>query len=300
MRRQEQQGDTSKHVRSMLFVPGDKPEFFGKLHRFRPDAVLFDLEDAVSADNKADARRLVRHAVQESGLPSYVRINPLQEGGLEDIESVVVPGLRGIVIPKAETADEVRMFDRSVGYQEGRQGMPLGSVRFFPAPESALGIHCCDALVMATDRVAGLVGVLNDSVAGDVARSLGIHPSVHGVEQSYICSRIVLSSRAAGANFPMAALVGMKINDLDAVRRLAQRARSFGYVGAMVVHPSHLEVVHEVFTLSSEEIEYLTELVSTFRSAAGSGNGVISFRGAMVDVAMARYAEQQLLLNIAS
>ncbi|MFA5488134.1 MAG: CoA ester lyase [Candidimonas sp.] len=283
--------------RSMLFVPGNKPSLFSKVARFDPDAVLFDLEDAVPPGEKADARELVRAAISNMRgtrqLP-YARINAPSEGGFEDVSSLIVPGLRGLVIPKVERAEELILLDRAVSYQEGKQGIPLGTIRFLPLPETARGIQSGDALAAATDRVSGLVGVLNESVAGDVARALGLHPTTHGAEQSYICSKVVLDSKAGGALRPMASLIGMRLDDLATVRKLAERARSFGYAGALVIHPAHIAVVHEVFSLSGEEIEFFASMVDAFAAASASGDGAISFRGNMVDIAMARYAQDQL------
>ncbi len=284
-------------LRSMLFVPGNKPDLFAKLDRFGPDAVLFDLEDAVPPEEKVNARGLVRDAVirfKDVRRPSYVRINALSESGLDDVRSIIAPGLDGLVIPKVESADELILLDRAVSYEEGKHGIPLGTVRFLPLPETAYGINHCDSFVAATDRVDGLIGVLNESVAGDVARALNLHPTPHGTEQSYISSKIVLSSRSGGAPNPMASLIGMQLNDLETVRKLASRARSFGYAGALIIHPSHVAVVHEVFSLSGEEIEFFTSMLAEFAKASKSGNGAISFRGAMIDVAMVRYAQDQL------
>lgn len=284
-------------MRSMLFVPGNKPALFAKMDRFNPDAVLFDLEDAVPPNEKAIARQQVCEAIRGmsgSGKQLYVRINALQEGGGDDISGIVAPGLSGLVIPKAEHERELALLDRAVSYEEGRQGMPLGSVRFLPLPETAFGINNADALARASDRVDGLVGVINDSVAGDVARAIGLHPTPEGGEQSYISSRIVLSSRASGASRPMASLIGMRLDDLEAVRRLACRAKSFGYVGALVIHPAHIAVVHEVFSLSAEETEFLAGMVAAFDEASRAGDGAISFRGTMVDIAMVRYAQDRL------
>ena len=93
-------------------------------------------------------------------------------------------------------------------------------------------------------------------ISGDVARAMGIVPTDHGIEQHFLWSKIVLDSRAGGAMFPMASIIGTKLDDHAAVRRLIQLARSFGFSGAVLIHPSHVAIANDTYTPSRDDVAY--------------------------------------------
>ena len=90
----------------------------------------------------------------------------------------------------------------------------------------------------------------------------------------------------------MGSLIGTALDDLDYVRRLAQRAKSFGFTGAVLIHPSHVAVAHEVFTPTREEAEHAAGLIAAMQEAERAGLGAVSYRGQMVDYAMVPDAEE--------
>jgi citrate lyase subunit beta/citryl-CoA lyase len=287
-------------LRSMLFVPGNRPDLLAKIDRFRPDATLLDLEDAVPPQGKDSARQTARQAIASFATERgkiFVRINPLDEGGISDLQSIVMPGLCGVVLPKVASTAEVTALDRLLTYEEGRSGIPMGTVRVLPLPETAAGLNSAAALASASDRVDGLIGVISGAIPGDVARAVGFRPTAEGEEQAYLSSKIVLDSRASGARYPMASIIGMQLGDHDTVRRLIKRAKNFGFAGVLLIHPSHIAIAHEIFAPTAEEVAFFEEMITTYRTAADRGEGVIVFRGVMVDQAMAQYAESMLGAN---
>lgn len=150
-------------MRSMLFVPGHKLDWIRKASRYKLDALIIDLEDAVPPSEKAAARLATREGIahcHSTGLPATVRINSPAVGGLEDIEAIASPGLTAVVVPKLRTVDEVQLVDRALAYAEGRAGLPFGSVSIVLIPETAAGLRDAGQLAAASPRVKSIMGVV--------------------------------------------------------------------------------------------------------------------------------------------
>lgn len=276
-------------LRSMLFVPGQKPDWIQKASKYRPDALIIDLEDAVPPAGKEAARLTTRDGIAQCrsiGLPVTVRINPPAAGGLEDIQAIVSLGLLAVVVPKLRTVDEVRAIDHALCYAEGRAELPFGSIGIVLIPETAEGLRDAGLLAMASSRVKGIMGGFSAAVAGDIARAVGFRPTHEGIEQQYLASKLVLDSQAAGASFPVCVIVGTRIDDLEAVRALVVRARQFGFTGCALIHPSHVAVANQVFMPTAEEIEYASGLIAAVEKGESSGSGAVLYQGMMVDYAM--------------
>jgi len=284
-------------IRSMLFIPAHRLEWIEKAGRFKPDAVILDLEDAVPHAEKERARAIARQGLPilaRQGILPFVRVNALGEGCREDLAAVVALDLKGVILPKARSAAEVAELDRILSYEEGRNGLAWNSVDALPHPETAEGMVDARQLASASRRVKGVLGVVGGPVSGDVARAAGFRPTREGSEQIYLNSKIVLESRAGGAPYPIAGIIGAPLEDLDFVRVLVTRARDYGYAGVMLIHPKHVAVANEVFAPSAEEIAYYTAMIVAFREAEAKGLAALDFRGQMVDLAMIRHAEDVL------
>ena len=282
-------------LRTMLFIPAHKLDWVRKAGRFQPDSVVLDLEDAVPPALKKDARAMAREAIgllREQGIAAFVRINALSQNGAADVSELATEGFSGVMLPKADTVEEVRELDRLLCHAEGSAGLPLGSVAIMPLPETARGLWAARDLAAASRRCRGIIGVVGGPVSGDVARAVGFRPSMEGSEQLYLASKLVLDSRAAGAPYPMGSLIGTALDDLDSVRVLANRAKALGYSGAVLIHPSHVAVAAEVFTPTAEEVEYYAGMIEAMREAQARGDGAVSYRGMMVDYAMLPHAEE--------
>jgi len=284
-------------LRSLLFVPGQKPDWIRKAPRYKPDALILDLEDAVPPAQKLGARTTVKEGIaycHSIGLPATVRINHVNEGGLDDIRAIATPGLVAVILPKTRTAEEVREVDRALCHAEGAAGMALGTVGIVPLPETAEGMRDGALLALASPRVVGLFGAFGGPLIGDMARAFGYRPTYEGIEQYYLASKLVLDSRAAGRDFPVCGVIGTRNDELDMVRKLATRGRDFGYTGCALIHPSHVAVVNEVFTPTAEEIDYCKGLIAAMAEAEAKGAGAVSYRGTMVDYAMIPTAKATL------
>ena len=282
-------------MRTMLFIPTHKLDWVRKVGRYRPDSVVLDLEDAVPPELKKEARGLAREAIgllREQGIAAFVRINAFGEDGEADVPALATEGLTGVMLPKANDVEQIRLLDRLLCHGEGQAGLPLGSVAIMPLPETAQGIWAARDLAAASTRCRGIIGVVGGPVSGDVARAVGFRPSMEGTEQLYVASKLVLDSRAGGAPYPMGSLIGTALDDLDGVRTLARRAKALGYSGAVLIHPSHVAVATDVFAPTAEEVDYYRGMIAAMRDAQARGDGAVNYRGMMVDYAMLPHAQE--------
>lgn len=285
-------------VRSSIFIPAHKAAWVQKIVAHHPDAVVLDLEDAVTPLEKPAARLgvppLLKH-LHSNHIGTIVRMNPLEEGGADDLDAVVGPDLDAVMLPKAATVGQIRELDDLLTYYEGRAGMPRKSVAIMILPETAEGLQDARELVAASPRVRGTVcGVLGSGAAGDFAQALGIWPSEDGLEQNYIVSKLSLDSRAGGGLYPIACVNGVKIDRLDTVRELTARAKRFGCTGVLVIHPTHLPIVHDVFAPTEAEIQFYQGILAKMEETDAQGNGAVRYEGEMIDYAMIARARQVL------
>jgi citrate lyase subunit beta / citryl-CoA lyase len=284
-----------KPLRSLLFVPGNKPAWMEKAPQYGADALILDLEDSVPYADKDAARILVRQAIDNlsaRGHTLFVRINPLETDMTgDDLGAVVCTGLTGLLPPKVETVDDVQQLDTLLAHFEHREGMMPGSIALIPTLETAKGIRNAYDIALASPRVASIAG--GAGKGGDTNRSLGYRWTREGVETLFIRSKVVLDARAAGIEYPLVAS-WFDVGDLDGLIADAQRNRQLGFSGMLLIHPSHVAPVNQIFTPSAEELAYYKGLLEAMKAAEAQGTAAVTYQGAMVDIAMARTAEQVL------
>ncbi len=235
-----------------LFVPGDRPERFGKAAAAGADEVVLDLEDAVAAPDKDAARSHVARWLRTGGR-GWVRID--SDADLAAIADA--PGLAGVMVPKAE--DPARL-----GAIAARLPADAGLVALV---ETALGLHRVDELVRVADRIA--FGAI------DFALDIDAHEADDTL--LYARSRLVLASRVAGLPAPVDG-VSAETRDPAAVLAAARRSRGLGFGGKLCIHPSQLAPVAEAFAPTAEEIDWARRVL-----AAAAGAGAVSVDGMMID-----------------
>ncbi len=285
-----------KPLRSTLFIPGNRQRWLDRVPTIEADGFIFDLEDSVPEAEREEARRLVRAAIGQFGANHvlFVRINaPDTSHLLDDLEAVVRPGLYGVLLPKTRGPEDVVVVDAILGWLEHRAGMPAGSVIINPLLETAEGIRQAYKVAKASPRVAHMGA--SAAPGGDAAQAIGFTWTAEGAESLYLRSKILLDARAAGIAYPMTGL-WTDIHDLDGLRAFCLRARQLGYTGMKAIHPLHLPVINEVFSPSSEELAYWEELIAVLEQAERQGTTAVTFRGAMVDTAMAKTGRDRLAL----
>jgi citrate lyase subunit beta/citryl-CoA lyase len=261
--------------RSLLFVPGDRPDMAAKANRSEPDAVVLDLEDAVAPDRKDDARSVlgesVANVVGSGGAAVLVRVNPPStEWFADDLALLPLPGVGGVVVPKLDTARDLAM----VG--DAARGVPvlagLETVRGVADAREVLVSPVTGCYFGAEDYVVDLGGVRTDDNAEiAVARSL-----------------VPIAARLAG--IPALDQVVLDYRDDARFRREASEARALGYAGKVCIHPAQVPLANELFLPSAEEVERAERLLAVFDDALAAGHAACAFEGTMVDEVVAKQA----------
>ncbi|MEE4496233.1 HpcH/HpaI aldolase/citrate lyase family protein [Streptomyces sp. BE230] len=266
-------------LRSMLSVPGNSDRFIGKARDVRADALAFDLEDSVAAVDKESARATVARTLSEfpaAGRELWVRPNALDSGLLEaDLEAVVVPGLDGIHLPKADDVATLVQADHYLTYLERVRGLLPGSVRLMAWIESAAGLAHVEEICRASPRLDGV-----SLGSEDFTASLGVQRTRDGGELAYARARIANAAAAAG----LSSLDGPEADfrDIELFLSQAELARSVGLGGKFCIHPGQVDAANRVFAPTDRERAWARRVTSVFE-AAGEGAGAIAVDGAMVD-----------------
>ena len=273
--------------RSLLFVPADRPDRFGKALASGADAVCIDLEDAVAAERKAEGRAALEAflATEQDGRafdggrgagapPLVVRINEAgSEEGVLDVEALARP-IAAVMLPKVRDAVAVRRAARLLGD---------AAASVLPMVETARGLENAVEIGGADPKVAGLV------FGGfDLCLETGAEPCWESL--LYARSRVVHAAAASGIaalDMPSRDVRG----DLAELREETVRARRLGFSGKVTVHPAQVPVVHEVFSASEPEAERAQRIVEAAREARG---GPVLVDGKMVDAPIVESAKRTL------
>jgi citrate lyase subunit beta/citryl-CoA lyase len=283
--------------RSLLFIPAQKDRWIAKAHTTGADAIILDLEDALPDDLKAATRRTVADSIRTvatSGRPCFVRVNAPDTGMLfEDIDAVTQPDLTGLVLSKIETPDDIRAIDAYLTELEQRRGIPKRQITLIVVAETARCMHFAYEICTASPRVGSIVG--GTVPGGDINRALGFVWTREGLETLYVRSKILLAARAAGITHPISG-IWTDIENLDGLREHASFNRRLGYRGELIIHPSHVPVINEVYSPSREEIEYAEGVLEAMAAAERAGSAGIRFRGDLIDYAHVRSARDTLEL----
>ena len=286
----------------MLFVPGIDEAKVAKIWELDASAFVLDLEDAVAAERKAEARDVVvrelDRAARADAPPRYVRINGLTTPhALADLLAVVRPGLAGVLIPKVVGARDVQIVDWVVGQLERERGLPAGAVELLALLETAEGLANARAVAGSSSRLRCLC-----FGAGDLAADLGValQPDAGSGELTAFVTALkaglVIASREAGLEPPHDG-VHLRFRDLDALRRTTESARSIGFFGRHAIHPEQIPVIREVFRPSPDEVRWARAVVDGFQAHEAVGNAAFAIDGEFVDYAVAARAQRLLRLD---
>ena len=270
-------------LRSLLFVPGTRPDRFASAIASGADAVIFDLEDSVDPARKAQARTAVTaFLVEPPPTPAslLVRINGFESPWFfEDLESVGgLESVHAVVLPKAE-ADHV-----------GAAAQAIVSGRVIPLIETARGVLNAGAIAAAAASVPAIL-----FGAEDLTAQIGVARTIDGDELLFARSQVVLAAASVGADAIDAVLVD--ITALEDLRRDATRARALGFRGKMAIHPSQIPVIHDVFSPSLAERAQAQRIVDAFERAQAEGEAVIRLDDRMVDMPVVLRAKRLLALG---
>ncbi|MBF6601306.1 MAG: CoA ester lyase [Dehalococcoidia bacterium] len=275
-------------LRTLLFVPAHREPMLPKALAAGADAVVFDLEDAVPPAGKAHARAAAARALAASSPATtlLVRVNPVRSGfARDDLLTVVRPGLAGVVLPKAESPQDVRDLDVLLREAEMANGVRPGDVATIPLIESPRGLLRAEDIARASDRIIAL------SIGGeDYCAELGVERTVEGTALASLRYRIV----ELAAAHALAAIDTPYADVRDAAGLVAETrfARAVGFRGKYVLHPDQVRPVNDVFTPSDREVAAARALVAAYDDGVAAGAGAVSVDGRMVDAPAAARARR--------
>jgi citrate lyase subunit beta / citryl-CoA lyase len=279
-------------LRTLLFVPGDRPDRIVKAVASGADGVAIDLEDAVAAARKDDARAATRSALQElpdEVLPMLsVRINAVDSGLADDDVAALEPVLHRlalVIVPMSADPDGIRCAADLLERSERKAGIDVGRTGIVPLVETAAGILAARAIAASHERVHTLA-----FGPADLSRELGITPTADGDEFLHARSQLVLAAAAAHRPPPIDG-PHLDLADAEGLARSARRARALGFGGKQVIHPAQIAVVTDAFSATQAEVDWARAVDAAFTAA--EADGVSSIRlpdGTFVDYPIARRA----------
>lgn len=262
-------------LRSLLFVPGDRPDRMEKALKSGADALILDLEDSVAATAKPEARRAVAAflAANESAR-LWVRINPLDSDEADkDLQALLPAHPDGIVLPKAEGGASVAELARRLAQRGNVTARILAIGTETPAAIFGLGTYG------GHKRLAGLTWG-----AEDLPAAIGAATSREedgSFTTPYEIARALCLFGAAAAGVAPIETVYPAFRDLDGLAAFAGRARRDGFTGMMAIHPDQVAVINRAFTPSEAELSHARAVVAAF--AANPEAGALSLDGRMID-----------------
>lgn len=247
-------------ARSILFVPGDRPERFEKAAASGADLVVIDLEDAVLPDAKLAARGRVHDALAAADAARFVvRVNALAtDWHAEDVRAMAgLPGLAGLMLPKAEAPEDFATMRTA--------GVPMHAL-----VETVRGVLNLPSLVQAEGLVRLSFGTVDFQVDAGIDGD--------GAEIDAVRTMMVLHSKAAGLEAPVDG-VTTDLSDETALAHDAARARRFGFGGKLCVHPRQVAVVNAAFAPSAADVDWAERVMA----ALSGSHGAVAVDGKLID-----------------
>jgi citrate lyase subunit beta/citryl-CoA lyase len=281
-------------MRSMLFVPGDRPDRFAKAAASGADSVILDLEDAVAVENRPQARAAIAVWLTEAarGVPTWVRINSVQSNAaLADLAVVAPAKPDGIVLPKARNGDDVTQVDHWLQAFEAAEGFEQGSIRLIPMiTETAHAMLSLSTFLRSPSRVTGMTWGAEDLATELGAASNREESGEYAMPYQLASAGCLYTAAAAG----VAAIdtVDTEIKNLAAVEARARASRRAGYSAKLAIHPAQIAALHAAFTPTEAEIKHAERVLAAF--AAAPASGALMLDGKLIDRPHVLQAERVL------
>ncbi|MWN06183.1 citrate lyase subunit beta / citryl-CoA lyase [Gilliamella bombicola] len=267
--------------RSMLFLPGANAAMLSTSFVYKPDSIMFDLEDAVSIKEKDSARLLVAQTLllpvyKEHGIETVVRINALNTPfGLKDLEAVVRAGVDVVRLPMTNSAEDIHELEAHVARIEKECGREVGSTKLMAAIESAQGVVNAVSIAQSSPRLIGIALAAFDYLV-DMQTERG-----DGTELFYARCAVLHAARVAGID--AFDVVYSNVNDDEGFLKEVSLIKKLGYNGKSLINPRQIELLHNAYAPTAAEVENAQKVVEAAEEGERKGLGVISLNGKMID-----------------
>lgn len=276
-------------MRSMLFVPGNRPDMMVKSLQTQADALIFDLEDAVPADAKDRAREEIGKVLPSSPAKEiYIRINPLDTSWvLDDILTAHQYPVKGLVVPKVNAPSDMEKVSWLLDCCDHRSPRELAII---PIIETARGMMNILSIAKAGPRLAAVM-------FGALDFLLDINGLQEETGTSLIYPRAAVATACRASGLLPIDTVYPNFKDQGALLTECQRARAMGFGGKACIHPSQIATINQVFSPSAAEVEWAQRVTAAYEEAVRTGKGAVTVDGAMVDRPVAEKARKILALT---
>ena len=264
--------------RSWLFVPGDRPDRVAKALESPAEAVIVDLEDSIAHDAKLSTRANLRKMLGGRARRNvFIRLNEItSEWYNDDVQALDGLDLAGVVLPKANSADEV------ISLAGKLQRMDTGKW-IVPILETAAGVYFAREIAQSTPQVLAL-----SFGAGDYSLDVGIPKWPVGEQLSLLVPRVMVIIAARVANLPGAIDTPTPtFRDPDSVRDQSKLAASLGFRGKLAIHPNQVDTINEIFKPDTAQLDYAKKVVAGFEASLKEGRASTSVEGKLVTYAIA-------------
>lgn len=265
--------------RSWLFVEGANEAVLQRAAQSGADVLIQELEDFTPPKLRPQARALAAELYaswRAAGVVVAVRVNPLEQDGMDDLAAVMRGRPDIVALPKVAEPHHVARLDQEVARFERAYGIPEGSTALLPNIEFARGLVQTGAIAAVSRRTVGCLMASEDLVA-----DLGAERGRDGLELAYCRQRFIVECRAADV---VAVDCPYTFSDADGVERETRYARRLGYVAKSLVDPAHAAIVNDVMTPGEDDLRRAREIVRAFEAARERGGGRVELDGALVEV----------------
>jgi len=284
----------TKKRRTMLYIPGNNPAMLQHGGVYGADSLLLDLEDAVALNQKDSARILVRNMLQDIDFYQAevcIRVNHLDTPfGLADLEEIVPLQPDAIRYPKTETVEELDRLIKTIEEIEDRHGLPHDKMTIHAMIETALGVQNVFDIAKYSRRIDAI------TIGGqDLTADMNIKNSKDGSGIDLARKMIVMAAKAN--NIDAIDTVFVDVNDEEGLRAETVYANQLGFAGKAVINPRQIDIIHEVYSPSKEEVRKAYRIVKEFKKNKEAGIGVFAIDGKMVDAPVVTRARHILELS---
>jgi len=277
--------------RAILYMPGDDRRKIEKATTLGVDSICMDMEDGVAANKKTEARAVIAQAMKDLDFGNSercIRINSIGSG-LEkrDLAAALATNPDSIVVPKIETAEQVKWVSEHIETYELSSKLNIGSVRLLVGVETAKGILNLKEIAEADKRLEAII-----FGGEDFAASIGAVRTKDAIELLYARQAVVTA--CAANDLQAIDIVFIDFKDSEGLRAEAEQGAGFGFSGKQVIHPNQVSVAQEAFTPSDSAIEYAKRIVESFETSQKEGKGAYALDGKMIDMPLLKNAQKVL------
>ncbi len=281
-------------IRTALFVPGSRPDRVDKALKVGADVIIIDLEDAVPLALKEETRSKVREKVLEhGGRKIIVRVNAIGSGYCQgDLDEVMVESLGCVMLPKAESPEQIHEISHRLLRLEEERGMDSGTVSIIPLIESARAVQNIFPILSEKAEPARVLTAAFG--AADYSLDLGMEITKQGSELNYPRSRIAVACRAAELQPPLDTPFMIDLKDTEGLKADAMRAKQLGFQGKLCIHPNQIQACQAIFSPTKEEIQHAEKVIQAFEEAEAGGVAAIQLDGKFIDYPVVERARRTL------